>query len=146
MNKKSKKRGFTILEVVVAIALFGFLYVGLFNAIFVGTRMLPIVRARIYAKNILNTQCEILRSLPMDHPFLTNDGDNNDLEDTTAPDFARIDTFTITDSLRLLHDIRWNIAENMPEQNMVTIRVYVMRNLGATRVSLWNDVVRWRGE
>lgn len=136
------KQGFTILEVIVAIALFALLYAGLFNAIFIGLRMQPIIKTRIYAHNLMNGYSEILRSLPLEHSWFTNDDENNDLDNIEEPDFFRVDTFSISDSANYIYDVMWNIAENVPANNMITIRIFVRRR----NIMVTNDIVRWRGE
>lgn len=141
-NKRFTKQGFTILEVVIAIVLFGLLYAGLFNAIFIGLRMQPIIRTRIYGHNLMNGYTETLRSLPLEHTWFTNDGENNDLDNIEEPDFSRVDTFSISDSSNFIYDVMWNIAENVPENNMITIRIFVRRR----NIMVTNDIVRWRGE
>lgn len=141
-NKKFLNKGFTILEVVVAIALFAVLYAGLFNAIFIGLRMQPVIRTRIYAHNLMNRYTETFRSLPIEHPWFTNDGENNDTNNIDEPDFARVDTYNISDNATYVYDVMWNIADNVPENNMIFIRVFVRRG----NIVVTNDVVRWRGQ
>lgn len=137
-----RKKGFTILEVVIAIVLFGLLYAGLFNAIFIGLRMQPVIRTRIYAHNVMNRYTEILRTLPIQHPWFTNDGVNNDTNNINEPDFARVDTYAISGNVRYIYDVMWNILENVPENNMIFIRIFVRRG----NIVVTNDIVRWRGE
>ncbi|MFP4458219.1 MAG: prepilin-type N-terminal cleavage/methylation domain-containing protein [Candidatus Zixiibacteriota bacterium] len=118
-----QKDGFTIAEVMIAfiILAIGFtsmLYLSLFaiKANMEGQRLGS-------ARFIAEQRAENLRSLDYRHPMLIDDGDSLDLDDTVTPDFQ--------DSLSrdgIDYDIMWNIAENIPENGIKTIKIFVLWN------------------
>jgi len=139
------KKGFTILEVVVAISLFALLYAGLFNAIFLGMRMQPILRTRIFAHNIINAQSEFFKSLPVNDSLLKNDADNGDADDIENPDFVDTIRYATIGNVNYDYLVMWNIVDNFPSQDMFLIRLFV-RDLRHPDLIISNDIVRWREE
>lgn len=115
------KNGFSILEVMVAflimaIGFMGMLYLALFaiKANAMGQKM---GNARFIAEQ----RAENLRSLDYRHPLLIDDGDTLDLDDLTTPDYS-----DSLDQNGMRYDIAWNIAENIPENGIKTIRIHVL--------------------
>jgi hypothetical protein len=90
-----------------------------------GLRVNTINNERMYARVTMSQIFEDLNNLPFDDPLVDDwDLDPNDLDDIdSTADFSQ----TIIDSLaRYSFEVRWNVADNVPEGNLKTIRIHIL--------------------
>jgi prepilin-type N-terminal cleavage/methylation domain-containing protein len=125
-----KKSGFSLIELMVAIVIFAIMFVGLLQAVVFGLHLNILNSKRITARTYLNNFTNQLRTLPRDHLFLLNDGDNTDLNDIVNPDHQ--DTVIYQD---MYFDVMWNIAEDPLDSTLTHIKVFVFWDQRRYRVS-----------
>jgi len=133
------RKGFTLIELMVTIVILAIMFTGLLQMVFFGMQADIAVRNRIFAQNLLSQQVENLRTLSENDPLWGNDGDNNDLDDISNPDFGP-DTIFYGD---YPFEVIRNVADDNPLQNMKTSRIHILWNNRAQRI--FEDVVIWTG-
>jgi len=133
------RKGFTLIELMVTIVILAIMFTGLLQMVFFGMQADIAVRNRIFAQNLLSQQVENLRTLSENDQLWGNDGDNNDLDDISNPDFGP-DTIFYGD---YPFEVIRNVADDNPLQNMKTSRIHILWNNRAQRI--FEDVVIWTG-
>jgi prepilin-type N-terminal cleavage/methylation domain-containing protein len=120
---KRSLKGFSLVEILVALSILtvGILVVS--QMVVTGIQINAAEQQRMYARVVMARMFDYLTSLPYDHAFLADDGDQVDLDDIADPDF----TYTYTDSVaNFSYLIKWNVANNTPEQGIKTVRVHTL--------------------
>jgi prepilin-type N-terminal cleavage/methylation domain-containing protein len=121
---RRNSRGFSLIEVLVAITILtvGILVVS--QMVVTGIQINAEEQQRMYARVAMGRMFDFLTGLPYDHAFLIDDGDTTDLNDATSgADFE----YTYTDTVaNFSYLVRWNIADDMPELNIKTVRVHTL--------------------
>ncbi len=133
------RKGFTLIELMVTIVILALMFTGLLQMVFFGMEADIAVRNRIFAQGLLSEQVENLRTISENDPLWGNDGDNNDLDDISNPDFG-------PDSIlygEFIFEVVRNVADDIPAQNMKTSRIHILWNRRNQRIS--QDVVIWTG-
>jgi len=133
------RKGFTLIELMVTIVILAIMFTGLLQMVFLGMQADIAVRNRIFAQNLLSQQVENLRTISENDPLWGNDGDNNDLDDFSTPDFGP-DTIFYGD---YPFEVIRNVADDIPQQNMKTSRIHILWNFRNQRI--FEDVVIWIG-
>ncbi len=118
---KSRIRGFTILEVMVAFLILAFGILGMLYLATFAIRANSLGRGLGQARFVAEQQAEFHRSLDYRNPMLIDDGDTLDLNDTVTPDYE--DT---TYNKGILYRVMWNIAEDLPNEGIKTLRIHVL--------------------
>jgi prepilin-type N-terminal cleavage/methylation domain-containing protein len=119
MRKKNKEGGFTLLEVIVAIAILTF------GILAVASMQAASIRGNAFSNSATEgltwagDEVERLVALPWDDPLLQDtDGDG-------APGLGDIDGNADNNNVQGKYTINWNVAENTPITNTKTINVIV---------------------
>jgi prepilin-type N-terminal cleavage/methylation domain-containing protein len=133
------RKGFTLIELMVTIVILAIMFTGLLQMVFLGMEADIAVRNRIFAQNLLSEQVENLRTISPNDPLWGNDGDNNDLDNISNPDFGPDTAFYG----EFIFEIMRNVADDFPEQNMRTSRIHILWNRRNQRI--FEDVVIWTG-
>lgn len=120
-----KQGGFTLVEVLIAILVLGIGVLGVESLQYHAGDANAVGRRITEATNIAASRLEVLKSLPYDDPTMLNDTDGNgvaglDATGTTADHKATDGNYTVY----------WNVAKDCPVQDVETVRVIVLNNLG----------------
>ncbi len=105
----------------VAIVIFGILFVGLLNAIFFGIEASLLNSQRIRARQLMTSIMDNLRNLPSEHIFLQDLNPSNSLNDLSTPDH-----YMIIDTFGLDWEVIWNIRPDSLDSDVLNIRVFVL--------------------
>jgi prepilin-type N-terminal cleavage/methylation domain-containing protein len=120
----SPNRGFTLVEVLVAIMILAIGVLAVSQLTVMGSRTSTIMNRRMYARDVLNRYYENFMGLPARDSLFTYLTSAN-LDDTIAPDY---DVFENTPGGR--YRVIWNIADSMisavPDDRFKTVRIHVM--------------------
>jgi prepilin-type N-terminal cleavage/methylation domain-containing protein len=115
-------KGFTLVEILVAVVILSIGILAVSQMTVLGMKTSTIINQRLYTRTVMARMFEDLNSRPPTDAWLIDDGDNTDLDDDTASDYQT----TISDSLaRISYLVRWNIADNIPETGLKTVRIFV---------------------
>ena len=101
--KKKVHSGFTLIEVMVGVAVFVLFFVGIYSMITFVFKIVYQSRLRILETGILNEQVEIVRNLPFEKVGIVNGSPSGVLEHTITTTRDGID-FTITRTIRNIDD------------------------------------------
>ena len=121
----SKSKGFTLIEILVAVMILAVGIIAVSQLTISGMRVNTIVNQRMYARVVMGRLFEDLNNLPPDDPLVDDSDHNpNDLDDIdTTADHSQV----IADSTaRYSYQARWNVADNVPQLNLKTIRIHIL--------------------
>ena len=120
----SEHRGFTLVEVLVAILILAVGVLAVSRLTVMGVRASTLMNRRMYARDVLNRYHEQLVGLPVTDSLLMYRG-SADLSDTVSPDYDVYET-TAGGHYRVV----WNIADSaittIPDTRFKTIRLQVI--------------------
>lgn len=128
MNKLRQENGFTLLEIIIAIAILAF------GLMAIATMQVSAIKGNTHAFGLTEgaalaqDRIEQLLSLPYNDPSLLETGTINGvagLNDIAAPDQTDPNNPIQMSDSGQLYNVCWNIAPNYPLQNTKTIRVIV---------------------
>ena len=131
------KRGCGLLEIMVAMVIFLAGSSALLSLVITMVKSNKMTKERNYARLIAEQTAEDLRAMDYKNTDLENDGDNDDLEDIQTADHYR----TITREGKT-YNVFWNIAENIPEQGIKTIRIIVTYRDVDYRITILKGKIR----
>lgn len=146
MEKNNSQNGFTLLEVVIAIAL---LTIGILGA---ATMQIAAIGGNSHANRLTGavtlaeSTIESLMSLPYDDPELKDDSNTglnagaSGLDNTNAADKSADEKHAEQDGFTVF----WNVAENYPFTDCKTIRVIVQRSDKGVVKTVSLDVLKMR--
>jgi len=117
---KKNRKGFTLVEVLVALFILAIAFLGVGPLVIMTVKGNRIVREHINARLLAERMTEYLRSTDYEDPLLSNDGDNEDLSDTLTPDHSTVDTID-----NVIYKVLWNIAEDQPQAGLKTIQIII---------------------
>jgi prepilin-type N-terminal cleavage/methylation domain-containing protein len=115
---KNKKKGFSLIELVVALSILTIGLLGVIPLAIATIKLNNVQNQMLNAKYLAERYSERFKSLSFDAPDLANDGDNNDLADTLNPDHREVQTLD-----NIQYTIMWNVADNA--DGTKTIRIIV---------------------
>jgi prepilin-type N-terminal cleavage/methylation domain-containing protein len=134
----STHRGFTLVEVLVAVVILAVGVLAVSQLTVMGSRTSTLMNRRMYARDVLNRYYEEFTGLPTQDSVLTYQG-SADLDDTIAPDY---DVFEDTPGGRFR--VIWNIADSIitttPDTRFKTVRIHVI--WPQTRRPLTSDLLK----
>ena len=134
----STSRGFTLVEVLVAILILAIGVLAVSRLTVMGVRASTLMNRRMYARDVLNRYYERFMGLPT-HDSVLVYLTSADLNDTIAPDY---DVFEDTPGGRFR--VIWNIADSMitttPDTRFKTVRIHVI--WPQTRRPLTSDLLK----
>jgi prepilin-type N-terminal cleavage/methylation domain-containing protein len=121
---KRKPNGFSLIEILVALSILTIGILVVSQMVTTGIQISAEEHQRMYARVVMSRIFEFLRDLPQSDAFLQDDGDPDDLNDTSSSaDFS----ITYTDSTaNYSYLLRWNIADNIPETSIKTVRIHIL--------------------
>jgi len=137
MNKLSNNRrclgsrGFSLIEILVAVIILSVGILAVSQMTIMGLRVNTVNNERMYARVVMSQLFEELNNYPPDDPLVDDrDHDPTDLDEIEDPDHAR----TIADSTaRYSYEARWNVADDVPEVDLKTIRIHILWGPNDTR-------------
>ena len=115
---KLSKKGFSLIELLVALSILAIGLLGIIPLAITTIRLNAFQNQMLNAKYLAERQAEYLRSISLNSPDLTNDNDNNDLDNTINPDH---NITMIMDGTT--YNIMWNVAEDSSGVRIVNIIV-----------------------
>jgi type IV pilus assembly protein PilV len=123
-NLLARNRGFTLVEVLVAITILALGILAVSRLTVMGVRASTVMNRRMYARDVLNRRHEILMGLPTHDPLLTYQT-STDLDDTIAPDHQMADT-----THGGMYRVMWNIADSTisgaADTRFKTLRIIIL--------------------
>lgn len=135
---QSQSRGFTLVEILVAIVILAIGVLAVANLTVMGVRTSTLMNRRMYARDVLNRYHEQLMGLPARDSIL-NHQTSAGLNDTITPDYEQTE---IAGGGRFR--IIWNIADSMivevPDDRFKTVRLHVF--WPQARQPLTSDLIR----
>jgi prepilin-type N-terminal cleavage/methylation domain-containing protein len=129
--KRSKCHGFTLVEILVAVIILSVGILAVSQMTIMGIRVNTVVNQRMYARVVMAQVFENLKNLPSNHAWVMDiNGDPNlnlgvfpaPVDSMASDHFARVNDPNAPYSYLTM----WNIADNTPEPNMKTIRIWVI--------------------
>lgn len=134
----SADRGFTLVEVLVAVVILAIGVLAVSQLTVMGSRTSTLMNRRMYARDVLNRYYEQFTGLPTQDSVLTYQT-SGDLNDTIAPDYDRYED-TPGGRFRVI----WNIADSMitttADSCFKTVRILVY--WPQTRNPLTSDLIK----
>ena len=131
INYFQKRRGFTLVEILIAVIILSVGILAVSQMTVMGIRVNTVVNQRMYARVVMAQVFENLKNLPDNHVWVNDINSNSNLNLGVFPgpiDSLVSDHFTrITDPNALYSYLAmWNVANDTPETNMKTIRIWVI--------------------
>jgi prepilin-type N-terminal cleavage/methylation domain-containing protein len=134
-------KGFTLIEVLVAIIILAVGILAVSQMTVMGVRTTTVIKQQTEGREVLTRAFEAIKILQLDDPLL----------DSTCT-YALIDSFYFghrADSTNVIgqivndpkYDVWWNVVPNHPQNRVRTIRLFVRRN---NRELIRADFVKWR--
>lgn len=121
-KERKKDKGFTLIEILIAILLLAFIALGIMALLPQGYRQITSAGRISSMNHIAQMQMDRLRSLPYGDSDL-----NAGLHPTpTFPDWV---TFTRDGETQETYSVEWDVDENVPRTNMKSITVTVGHNI-----------------
>ena len=137
-HKSAAERGFTLVEVLVAILILAIGVLAVSQLTVMGSRTSTIMNRRMYARDVLNRYYERFMGLPTHDSVFVYLGSAG-LDDTIAPDYDVYEN-TPGGQFRVI----WNVADSMisavPDNRFKTVRIHVI--WPQTRRPLISDLVK----
>ena len=124
----STPKGFTLVEILVAISILSIGILALSQMTVMGFRVNTVVNQRMYNRVAMSQVFENLNNLPNNDPLFYDDGDSLDLDDvdSTTADHYQI----VEDNVAHWRCLAiWNVANNTPEPAFKTIRIHMISGL-----------------
>lgn len=127
----STARGFTLVEILVAVIILSVGILAVSQMTVMGIRVNTVVNQRMYARVVMAQVFENLNNLPSNHTWVSDvNGDPNlnlgvfppPVDSFGSDHFARVSDPNALYSYLTM----WNVADNIPEPNMKTIRIWVI--------------------
>jgi prepilin-type N-terminal cleavage/methylation domain-containing protein len=123
--------GFTLVEILVAIIILSFGILAVSQMTVMGMKVNTVVNKRMHGRAVLAQVFEDLNNLPSNAPELQDPDGPGDLDDDSLGDYSK----TVTDPAnRYTYQARWNVADNVPELDMKTVRIHI----------LWGPTEEWK--
>jgi len=143
MATHTRQRGFTLIEVVIALGLLAFALLGMFQMQYYAMRGNTLSRGGTTALHIAQDQLETLLAEPFDSALLVDaqPANNADLDDTANTDFSQV----VTDPKGDTYTLVTNIADNVGGAGAVdtkTVRVIILWGPAAARQCRVTTIVR----
>lgn len=127
---RSNRTGFSLLELLVALSILAIGLLGVIPLAIATIRLNAFQNQMLNAKYLAERQAEYLRSISFTHPDLANDGDNNDLDNTSSPDHNKIMTM---DGIN--YNVMWNVVDDSSGTKTINIIVqWVLPRTGQRKV------------
>jgi prepilin-type N-terminal cleavage/methylation domain-containing protein len=121
---RARNRGFTLVEVLVAVIILAIGVVAVSQLTVMGMRASTVMNRRMYARDVLNRRHEILMGLPTNDPLLVYQSSTS-LNDTVAPDHQLADT-----THGGMYRVMWNIADSTisgaADTRFKTVRIIIL--------------------
>lgn len=120
------RKGFTLVEILVAVIILAVGILAVSQMTVMGMRVNTVVNQRMYARVVLARQFEWLQNLPSGDSLLTDyDADPLDLDviDSLDADFVEV---VVDQTARYRYLTLWNVADDVPEAGLKTVRVHVL--------------------
>jgi prepilin-type N-terminal cleavage/methylation domain-containing protein len=131
-------KGFTLVEVLVAVVILSIGILAVSQMTVMGLKTTSVINQRLYARTTMARVFEDLNARPVTDSFLDDDGDNTDLDDDTTGDYTQ----TVSDSLaKISYDVLWNVADNIPETGLKTVRIFVKWGPG-NKYSISTNIIK----
>ena len=122
-NSRARNRGFTLVEVLVAVIILAIGILAVSQLTVMGVRSSTVMNRQMYARDVLNRRHEVLMGLPINDPLLTYQTSGS-LDDTIAPDHQFADT-----THGGLYRVMWNIADStisgVADTRFKTVRIII---------------------
>lgn len=137
-----KKKGFTLVEILVAIIILSVGILAVSQMTVLGMRVTRVVNQRMYARAVMSRYYEILNNLPNSDPLVQNhDNDNFDLDDTVTPDFQ--ENFQMGGvGFRVCWNAVNNVGNPVDDRIETLIRIHVLWNNNRNRIQ--TDLIKGR--
>lgn len=137
-----KKKGFTLVEILVAIIILSVGILAVSQMTVLGMRVTRVVNQRMYARAVMSRYYEILNNLPNSDPLVQNyDNDNFDLDDTVTPDFQ--ENFQMgAVGFRVCWNAVNNVGNPVDDRIETLIRIHVLWNNNRNRIQ--TDLIKGR--
>lgn len=144
-STRLKNNGFTLVEILVAVIILSVGILAVSQMTVMGIRVNTVVNQRMYARVVMAQVFENLNNLPDNHIWVTDiNGDPNlNLGVFPAPiDSLASDHFARVSDPNALYSYltMWNVANDTPEPNMKTIRIWVIWGPEGTKIS--SDLIK----
>lgn len=130
--RSTGQRGFTLIEILIAIVVLGFGILAVAAMQTSGAQGTALGRRLTDANNLASQQIELFMTLPYDSSLL--DDDTSTPNDRHMPDDTDNDELPDDDSLdgALGYTISWKVTDDVPLQDMKKIEVKVETNVSLT--------------
>ena len=131
-----REAGFTLIELLIAVSILAIGLLGIVKLQMQSGMGNTSARHITAAVNLTRSKIEEIRRVKEYYvprgggatvvgALLSNDGSNTDLGNWTSPDHTATGTLNEAGSYGGIYSLAWNVADNLPEANMKTIRVRV---------------------
>lgn len=144
LNKNSKKKnavshkGFTLVEVLVAIVVLAIGVLAVSRLTVMGIRTSTLMNRRMYARDVLNRYHEGLMGLPTNDSILQYIA-SADLNDTLNPDYEVSETVG-GGMFRVMWNIADSVIDTVPDPRFKTVRIHVLWRQTARPIS--SDLIK----
>ncbi|MGQ9533847.1 MAG: type IV pilus modification PilV family protein [bacterium] len=138
----TKNKGFTIVEILVAIIILSVGILAVSQMTVLGMQVTRVINQRMYARAVMSRYYEILNNLPNSDPWVQNwDNDNFDLDDIVAPDFQ--ENFQMGGvNFRVCWNAVNNVGNPVDDRIETLIRIHVLWNNNRNRIQ--TDLIKGR--
>lgn len=144
LNKNFKKKnarlpkGFTLVEVLVAIVILAIGVLAVSRLTVMGIRTSTLMNRRMYARDVLNRYHEGLMGLPTNDSILRYVA-SIDLDDTLSPDYEVSETVG-GGVFRVLWNIADSVIGSVPDPRFKTIRIHILWRQAARPIT--SDLIK----
>lgn len=119
----SGSRGFTLVEILVAIVILAIGVLAVANLTVMGMRTSTLMNRRMYARDVLNRYHEQLMGLPT-HDSILLHLTSVDLNDTITHDYEQTES-TRGGTYRVIWNVRDSVIDTIPDDRFKTVRIHV---------------------
>jgi prepilin-type N-terminal cleavage/methylation domain-containing protein len=134
----ARSRGFTLVEILVAIVILAIGVLAVANLTVMGVRTTTLMNRRMYARDVLNRYHEQLMGLPTNDSILQR-LTSADLNDTITPDYQQIEV-THGGNYRVIWNVADSVIDTVSDVRFKTVRIQVF--WPQSRQPLTSDLVR----